>query len=331
MTKEQNKFNGWKDELQSIINANLSIRDNGKIASNKTQSDRATFLFSFFHMLREKGYAVSPHNLKQKHIQVACDYYVNEKKVSPATIQTYLMHLRALARWIGKDGMVKTASEYISDKSKYERTYAATEDKSWEGAGIDVQAKINEISLNHPWIAAQLLVEHAFGLRRKEAISLRPYMNIIEDNLHVVDGSKGGKARIIPIETDYQRDVAELAKSMVGKTSKTLSDPQFDLKQNLKKHSNVLSRYGITKKDLGVTGHGHRHGYAHTLMEQRGLVPLIKGGEIGQLPKEQEKEIRLEVSQKLGHNRVGITTAYSGPLSEVGKRKIEKAKKTENN
>lgn len=76
MAKEPQKFKGWKDELQSIINANLTIRDNGKTASNKTQSDRATFLFAFFHMLREKGYAVSPCNLKQKHIQVACDYCV---------------------------------------------------------------------------------------------------------------------------------------------------------------------------------------------------------------------------------------------------------------
>lgn len=254
------------------------------------------------------------------------NYYINEKEVSPATIQTYLMHLRALARWIGKDGMVKTASEYIEDKTKYERTYAASEDKSWEGAGIDVKAKINEISLNHPWVAAQLLVEHAFGLRRKEAICLRPYMNVVEGNLHIVDGGKGGKNRIIPIENDYQRNVAELAKNMVGKTSKVLAEPQLSLKQNLKKYSNVLTKYKLTKKDLGVTGHGHRHGYAHTLMIARGLTPLIKGGELGQLPKEQEAEIRLDVSRKLGHNRVGITTAYSGPLSEAGKRKIDKLK-----
>ncbi len=60
-------------------------------------------------------------------------------------------------------------------------------------------------------------------------------------------------------------------------------------------------------------------------MLNRGLTPLIVGGEMGALPKDQEMEIRLQASQRLGHNRVGITTAYSGAFTEVGKYRAEKA------
>lgn len=242
-----------------------------------------------------------------------------------ATIQTYLYFLSLFCRWIGKDGMVGDSKQYFADASILNRSYAATTDKSWEGNGVDVQGKIDAISVNYPWVAAQILVEHAFGLRRKEALSLRPYMNFVEGNLHIVSGSKGGKVRIIPVETDYQRDVAALAISMVGKTSKVLAEPMLSLKQNLSKTSRVASEYGITKKALGVTLHGNRCGYAINFMLSRGLTPLIVGGEIGVLPKEQEMDIRLQASQRMGHNRVGITTAYSGAFTETGKMRAEKA------
>lgn len=326
--KKMQQYKGWKDELQSLINANKHIRMNGKVSSNETQQKLCDFLFMYFYFLRENGYACDPHNLKQKHIQLFCDHLAgkgNDAKVrSAATIQTYLYFLNLFCRWIGKDGMVGDTKQYFADPNILKRSYAATTDKSWEGNGVDVQAKIDEISVNYPWVAAQILVEHAFGLRRKESVSLRPYMNFIEGNLHIVSGGKGGKNRIIPIETDYQRDVSALAISMVGKTSKELKEPLLNLKQNLSKTSRVCTKYGITKKALGVTRHGNRCGYAINFMLSKGLTPLIKGGEIGALPKDQEMEIRLQTSQRLGHNRDGITTAYSGAFTETGKVRAEK-------
>jgi hypothetical protein len=76
---------------------------------------------------------------------------------------------------------------------------------------------------------------------------------------------------------------------------------------------------------LGVTPHGNRCGYAINFMLSRGLTPLIVGGEIGVLPKEQELEIRLQTAQRLGHNRVGITTAYSGAFTQAGKSRADRA------
>ena len=327
--KKVPQYKGWKDELQSLLNANKHIRMNGKDSSNETQQKLCDFLFMYFYFLRENGFACDPHNLKQKHIQLFCDHLAGKGKDgkirSAATIQTYLYFLSLFCRWIGKDGMLGNHEQYFTDASILRRNYAATVDKSWEGNGVDVQAKIDEISVNYPWVAAHILVEHAFGLRRKEVVSLRPYMNFIDGNLHIVSGAKGGKNRIIPIESIYQRDVAALAKSLVGKTSKSLADPLLSLKQNLSKTSRICTKFGITKKELGITQHGNRCGYAINFMLSRGLTPIIVGGEIGALPKEQEMEIRLQVSQRLGHNRVGITTAYSGAFTDVGKKRAEKA------
>ena len=322
------KQEGWKHELQSIIEQNVSIKANGKKARNKTKSDRATFLFALFNFLREKGYAVSPHNLKPKHIQAACDHYIHVKNVAPATIQTYLMHMRAFARWIGKDGMVKSAKEYIADKTKYERTYQAVCDKGFEGNGIDIRALIEKIKNEYPYVYHQLLAQTAFGLRCKESLFLRPYIHIVEGTVQAIDGTKGNKHRILPIENDNQIEVVKILKQFVGKTAYSLMDPKLTLPQNYSKYYRVCAKFGITKRKLGRTMHSSRADYAMNFMIGEGLIPLVKGGEIGQLPKDEEMEIRLKTSQRLGHNRVSITTAYSGPMTKAGKKRIEKAKET---
>lgn len=326
-------YKGWKDELQSLLNANLSTRDDGGIASGKTQDDRANYLFSFFNLLREHGYAVDPHNIKQKHIQFACDYYLSDKEkdgrpkasLSPATIQAYLSMLRSFARWIGKNGMVGSASKYISDESKYTRTYAAMEDKGFEGRGVNIREVILQIRSEYPYVYHQMLAQTAFGLRCKESLSLRPFIHLVEDTVQILDGSKNGKPRVIPIENDNQIEVAKTLKQFIGKTSQSLMEPRLSLPQNYSKYYRVCKKFGLTKKELGNM-HSSRSDYAMNFMMSEGLIPLVKGGEVGQLPKEQEMEIRLAASQRLGHNRVSITTAYSGPLSEAGKRKIDKKK-----
>jgi len=327
-------YKGWKDELQSIINRNLSVRANGNIASYKTKSDRATYLFGFFNLLKKMGYAVSPRNLKPKHIQVACDYYIGnldlngnfKEALSPATIQTYLMHLRAFARWIGKDGMVKSASEYIEDKTKFERTYAAMVDKGFEGRGVNIREVIIQIRATYPYVFHQMLAQTGFGLRCKEALSLRPFIHIVDDAIYLVDGSKNAKPRIIPVENENQRLIVQTLKNFVGKTSASLMDPKLSLPQNYSKYYRVCKKFKLTKKELG-SFHSARSDFAMNFMLGEGLIPLVKGGEIGQLPKDKEMEIRLKTSQRLGHNRVSVTTAYSGPMSKAGKSKIEKAKK----
>jgi integrase len=329
----QAPFKGWKDELQTIININNAKRANGKIASGKTQADRATLLFNCFKELRKRGYAVSPHNLKPRHIQILCDWMISsteydgspKRVATPATIQTYIMHLRAFARWIGKDGMIGPASDYIADKTKFERTYAAVEEKTWTAKGIDVAQKVSEVKMDNYYVWAQLLLVQAFGLRLKEAVSIRPYMNAIEGSLHIIKNSKGGKNRIIPIETNFQVFVINTVKQFVGKTSLELRDPKLSLAQNMKKFSNTMTKHGLTKKNLGATLHWLRAEYVIDYMRSEGLVPLVSGGELGQLPNDEEMQIRLQASQRLGHNRVGITTAYSGAFTKTGKIRAEKA------
>lgn len=316
---------GWKDELQQLINENNDTRVNGKVASHKTQEDRAKFLFKFFNDLRAGGLTVSPSNIKLRHVEFICKKFEKEN-LSPATIQTYITHLRVFCRWIGKNGMIGDVSNFFSNPESIKRCYAATELKTWTDNNVDIKEMLNRVKQDNVYVWMQLIMQQSFGLRRKEALCIRPLLSVVDNTLHIIAGSKGGKNRVIPIETELQKAAITIARQFVGKTSQSIMDPKLTLKQSLKKYSNTLAKHGLTKKDAGVTGHWLRVEYIINFMEANGLTPIVKGGGLGQLPKNEEQEIRLGAAQRLGHNRASVTTAYSGPMSKQGLTRVNKRK-----
>jgi len=329
--ERQKTFKGWKDELQSIIDQHNKTRINGKVASGKTQHERAMYLFKFFNDLRELGYMVEPHNLREKHIRVICKKYVDDQ-LSGGTIQNYITYLRAYCFWIGKTGMIRDLSEYFENPEILTRTYMATRDKSWEGNNVNKDEVFHSISTNYPYVWMQLLMCDAFGLRRKESIMIRPWLDEKDGVLHIVLGAKGGRTRSIKIENEYQQVILEKAIAFVGKTSTHLGDPSLTLEQNIRRFANVMVKYGIKKEGkgaLGVTAHGLRSEFAMRAMEDRGLKNILKGGIPEKMPREQEERIRREVSEMLGHWRPQVTNAYAPPNTVKALNKIREVRAAE--
>jgi len=261
---------------------------------------------------------LSPRNLKEKHVRAMCRKF-EEENLSAAAIQTYMSFLRVFCVWIGKKGMIRRTEEYFDDPGKVKRVYAAKKDKSWDIPEIDKIKIINQMMQDHPCVGMQLLVMDAFGLRRKEAIMLKPLLAEHGGMLHITDGAKTGKPRVIPIKTEYQQYVLVAAQRFVKIPAAHMGDPRFSLKQNLTLFSNIVYRAGIKKTGLGalgITAHGLRAGFAMKFMEDLGLVPVLRGGKSGQIDPDEEEAIRQKVALALGHNRTSVTTAYSGPRNK---------------
>lgn len=165
----------WKDTLQDILDKNLAIRANGNIASFGTQSDRAIYLFAFFKKLHGLGYKVEPQNLRDKHVKAVFEEYEREG-LSAATMQKYISHLRQFAHWIGKGKMIGAAELYVKNKVSVTRVYMATEDKSLDATEIDKYEILQKIFDMDMYVGIQVLMQNAFGLRRKEAVCARPYV-----------------------------------------------------------------------------------------------------------------------------------------------------------
>lgn len=298
-----------------------------KTVSHKTRQERARFLRRFFADLKRKGgfrQPPDPRNLGQKHIHTMVQVWQRER-LAPATIQTYLSFLRGLGSWIGKHGFVRKPAQYGLSLDEYQRHEYALRDKSWGGNGIDVPAVLAEIAKFDPRVAASMRLMDALGLRRKESVMHRPYAHVVPfdqtglpesqkraDEYVWVKG-KGGRVRWIALQTDAERAAVAHARSVVDGRDAHMGNPAHSLKRNLRRLDYALEKFGFTKAERGVTGHGLRHGNLQGLYEEvTGTPPPVRGG--GAVPTDLDREARLVVSERAGHARLRAAGAYLGAV-----------------
>ena len=310
--------------LINLYNREHTARE--KEVSFKTREERAQFLRRFFHALKSKaGFPTlpDPRNLGQRHVQAVVVVWQAERLAAP-TIQTYLSFLRGFAQWIGKRGLIRQPQAYGLRPEQYIRRSAPTHDKSWSAHEIDVAALLVKICRYDERIGAMLRLMWAFGLRKKEAIMLRPHVcvwvseatGLLSDKkadyyLHVKPGSKGGRERFIPITTAERLAAIEYAKSVVSSSDGHMGDPARTLKQNMTRFDNVMKKFGVTKKELGVTSHGLRHEALIAQYEKlAGNGPPVRGG--ARPAREIDQIARQECAELAGHARKRAAVSYLG-------------------
>jgi len=331
LPRQSSRRPSWKRTLQDIISAqNERHATKSKSVSFKTQSERACSLFRCFNDLHALGYKIrNPYCLGGRHIRVlvqdwtAVQPRARRRTLSPSMVQTELSHLRTFASWIGKPGLVLPAESYVDDPARVTRRSAATADKSWPAHGVDPDRVIEDIAVHDPWVGAQLRLARAFGLRIKEAVMIQPRLaewpvvdvgdpsGFVGGALEVTRGTKGGRLRRVPIDTPAKRTALDAAKALLRSDSQYLANPARSLIQNLDRLTNVMKKFGVTRKALGVTPHGLRHEYAGDRYEAlAGVATPVRGGP--PVDPATDQQARLQVAQELGHARVQITATYLG-------------------
>lgn len=311
----------WKKEVNAVLVVHSPIRVNGRAASEQTQDVTKEYVYNFFNTLWELGYKVQkPENVGDRHVEAVVRHWWHVRKVAPKTLQNYLSRIRIFFGWVGKKGLVGKAHKYLPDvpASALVVRAVATESKAFTSKGVDVASVINQAFARDLRFGLMFLMMLAFGLRRKEVISCRPWIADQGTVLRVYPGeAKGGRPRDVPIETDLQRDVLRRVQGHIGKTKALGWDLMGDgsvasHKQKLNRYKNYMQALGITKAVLGVTGHGLRAQYAENKAILGEFVPATLGGKKSGLDLETLKVRRLQVSEALGHSRDDVTSAYYG-------------------
>ena len=327
-----------------VLEVLISLHNSGhtaleKTVSHKTRHDRAAFLRRFFRDLQSKaGFRKlpDPRNLGYRHVQAMVRVWQQER-LAPATIQTYLSFLRGLTLWLGKPGLVCEPGHFGLAPDEYRRHEAAERDRSWSGHGIDVDALIERIAAHDRHVGAQLAVMRALGLRRKEAVMLRPRACTVpfealglpaseraaDFYVRIKAGAKGGRMRLIPLDSALRLSAMARAEAVAGHADAHLGNPALDLKQNLRRFNHVLARFGLTWRERGATGHGLRHEAAHGAFQSLTGEPApVRGG--GPLAPDVERAARRYVAELAGHARIRASCAYLGS-SAVMRSKGRKA------
>jgi site-specific recombinase XerC len=266
-----------------------------------TQVQRERELTLMASQLHEIGYrGMNSHSLKPKHVEALVKHWL-ENGIATGTIKNRMSAFRWWARKVNRQNVVARSNDHYGIPN---RIFVTNTNKAKSILEVDL-AKVRD---EH--VRMSLALQQAFGLRREEAIKFIPSYADQGDHLTLKPSwTKGGKARIIPIRTQDQRDVLDRAHRLAGKGSLIPSSRNYV--QQLRIYEGHTLRAGLSKM------HGLRHAYAQKrYAELTGWQSPAAGGPISKsLTSEQitlDSEVRLIISRELGHERRQVVSVYLG-------------------
>jgi site-specific recombinase XerD len=319
---DSNKTKALIASMEAVCEAKGRIRVNGATASERTFRMQKEVMRQFARTLHESGFMLEDsQNLGEKHINAVFDAWVHGKGLSAKTLQNQKSRVKQFFRWLGKPNL----ADYIG---RIDARYAdrlpngfrvktvAEESKSWRGNEVDLKELFRKAKAEDARFGAMLMMEKAFGLRKKEVLLTNPWKAGSASSLSVRENiAKGGKARDIEIrEGEFgkmQLRVLEYAKQHC-KRWETMAWPELSFKQAERRYFYLCERIGLTKEISGMTGHGLRAGFAEDMMLLDGILPSVLGGVTEMSTRAQRNQSKLKTSQAMGHNRMQITHAYYG-------------------
>jgi hypothetical protein len=293
--------------MARLHNDLFTICDRNRDGSFATQSNRRSILRQFADDLARAGFNIrqmKAQDLKGRHVGALLRRWQSEG-LAISTIKNRMAVLRWWAEKVGNPGAVKSNEDLGIEK----REYTTNENKSASIQTVDL-SKMDER------IAASLVLQSEFGLRREEAMKFQPEYALSgrspldpETKEIRLKGSwtKGGRDRVIPIKTQAQREA--LLKAAYLARSGSMIPPDRSYRQHL-----IIWEKETASQGIGRT-HGLRHAYAQRrYMELTGwAAPAVAGiRKLTPDERQKDKEARKIISEELGHGRIAITNAYLG-------------------
>lgn len=292
--------------------SNLRYQLQGLMLRNKdgsfsTQNARKDILIQASNQLKEGGFNLkSVDSLKPKHVEYLVERW-KSSGLSTGTIKNRMSHIRWWAEKVGKSSMLPKSNNSANKSINLnieKRSFVPAESKAKE---LDL-AKLDKIG--DPLVKLSLQLQREFGLRREEAIKFKPSFAIRPDKLVLKSTwTKGGRPREIPIRTESQRILLKEIQRVAGNGALIRQDRNYV--QQLKAYERETSEAGLDKN------HGLRHMYAQERYQELTgwKAPLAGGPTSKTLTPEQkiiDREVRLQISNELGHSREQITVTYIG-------------------
>ncbi len=247
----------------------------------------------------------------------------DSKGVSDLAKINYYTNMRWYWRLFGID--TPPISHFATYPGQYTIGRAAEKDKSWAGNGVSFEEVLKQIHDYDP-VAARLFVSmKTFGLRAKESLRLEPHEADGGDALLVRKGSKTGRPRDIKFKVFGEEALRETLDELKGQVPEKCHQAWANITLKKAKHRlyYICRKFGLTKKDLGVTMHGLRHEWAiDQLYRMANVTAPVRGGMT--LNYRKLSEVRMLISEGLGHSRIEITTAYYGSFLTMERQRVRR-------
>lgn len=246
-----------------------------------------------------------------RHVHALTRHY-ERQGLSSSSLQKKNTVLRRFGTWIGKPDMTPRLADMVVDPTRAKRSYSALESKAWTSNGVDPEEVIRRVEAESMVTGLQMRIQHAFGLRPCEVVMLKPQTADQGRGLFVTDGTKGGRARMVPIDSPLKRSLIEKAKVYAATNPRgVLTDRLQPLHKAINRYYYIAKKAGVGKNGLGITLHGLRHEFANNVFKEiTGVNSPVNGGRVED-PELLRKAMQ-ETSNQLGHSRLYAGSAYLG-------------------
>lgn len=323
-----NQIRRTMERNMSARNFGLRSRDAGRALYNaylqngnsyKTNADAKNNLASFAKYLKDEHSIKDLRKLEHSHVESYAAHLLERYEtgaVGADRITNQLSHVNQAIKNARCDQKLRVTGR---DAGFPNKSGIALEDRSVsQHAHNTVKNQLSER------LASQIELQRCFGLRFKES-SLINAQSVLEQAkadgcVTIVDGTKGGRDREIPITSQEQIVALEAAAAIQGEwRSMVPADLSFAQYQD---------RCYDAVRHHDFKFHGERHAYAHNRYHQiTGAQSALQAGvehkdrhaylaEKLNVSKAEAKEIdhtaRMQISNELGHARLSITNKYLG-------------------
>ena len=269
--------------------------------SFETRVGRERQLAAIANQLHELGFRqLQATSLKQKHIRALVEHWQGQN-LSAGTIKNRMSCLRWWAEKVNRRAVVAGSNDFYGIP---DRQFVSESSKAKGLAG----EQLGQVKDEH--VQMSLRLQQAFGLRRGEALKIRPRWADRGDHLHLkASWTKGGRERIVPIRTKEQRALLEQAKRLAGLGALIPGGRSYI--EQLRIYERHTANAGLSKM------HGLRHAYAQQRYLELTGWPSPHGGgpskkDLTPAQREADLQARLAISRELGHVREQITAVYLG-------------------
>ncbi|MCA0933998.1 integrase domain-containing protein [Vibrio alginolyticus] len=311
-----------RDMVKALINASLESQGG---MNNNTHKARIPALKQFGEFVKSNTNIKRLNNIKKQHVWHFGEFLKNsasEELLSHATARDYLSHVnRSLAQARGDEACTVCATRDLAFPPK---SGIATVDGAVKAALHDkVLAEVT------PEVGFVMQLQRAFGFRFREAalFDATRALKALDKGMAplLARGTKGGQPRVLgEINEDNYQLLVRVATFQQARQHHSLVPSNLSFKafqsdawRQTKAADKAYLSHGERKyfaceyyfEQMGVrcpVQAGIAHGKAHHQYIARELNISVAEG------KQRDREVRLRLSELLGHHRVAITNAYLG-------------------
>lgn len=255
--------------------------------------------------LHEAGIPISHvKHFKEKYIKLLVERW-QEEGLSIGTLKNRVTKLRYVAKKINKPTIIPS-NDVLGLGSR------PTAEKNRAIRDIDIKR------FTQPHIQHSIRLQELFGLRREE--SMKFILSQADKGTYLVlkgSWTKGGISRTVPVTTKAQRDFLNQLHTELKRGQSLIREGQTYVQQR-----------NVYKWQVSMAGYANLHGLRHAYAQDRyraltasssnteGWDCPFNGGMLTKnLTPEQktiDHQVRLQISEEMGHSRKSITRTYIG-------------------